>query len=330
MLRILHVGLGPLGQRIQRDLMLRRAAKTVAAIDLGPAIGGRPMSELVENADPALRVESSLESIRDWKAIDVAIVTTSSTLARCSDVFRVLLERGLAVVSTCEELLYPWLANRELADQLDRLAKANGGRLLGTGINPGFLMDALPLFGSSVMQRVDAVRVQRLQDATSRRIPFQRKIGAGLSIAEFDERVEAGTLRHVGLPESLHFLAHYLGIPFDGWKESIEPIIAERELSSSLGPIAKGRVAGVHQTAIAKQGARAVIELEFKAAIGLASPIDRVVLDGEPRVEIAIPGGVQGDIGTSAIVINALAPLHRAPAGLHTMATIPSVFCARS
>ncbi|MCK6448579.1 MAG: dihydrodipicolinate reductase [Planctomycetes bacterium] len=329
MLRILHVGIGPTGQRIEKELLARSELRTVAAVDLGPAIGGRLMSELVEDADPTLRIESSLERIHDWSSIDVALVTTSSTMSRCAEVFRPLLARGLPVVSTCEELVYPWIAHRELATELDLLAKRHGGRLLGTGVNPGFLMDTFPVFATALARRVDAIEVVRRQDATARRITFQRKIGVGLSVADFAARVAEGTLRHVGFAESAHLVATTLGFEIEGWRETVEPVIAERAHVSSLGAIEPGAAAGMRQIGELSSGGKVVVRLEFVAAIDQPGAFDSVRIRGEPELEFAIPGGVPGDVAVTSIALNSLATLVAAPPGLHTMVDLPPVHYRR-
>jgi len=323
MKRVLHVGVGPLGQKILIDMGERGLGHVVAAVDSGPGIAGTLLTKLVPSADPKLRIHASLEEVDLWDDIDVAVVTTSSDLESCADTFRALLLRGKAVVSTCEELVYPWLRHVALAEELDELAKRHGGRLLGTGVNPGFLMDALPAFLTSVCRSVRGIMVYRVQDASARRIPFQKKIGAGLDDEQFARRVADGTLRHVGLGESLHFIAHYVGLPLERWEEDIAPVKADRDMVSGMGVIPRGRVAGVRQVARGYHDERVVVSLEFQAAIGQRDPHDRVVIEGEPSMDVVIPGGVHGDVATSAIVINAIPRILKAPPGLHTMATIP-------
>jgi 4-hydroxy-tetrahydrodipicolinate reductase len=261
-------------------------------------------------------VRSSLEEVDDWSGVQAAVVTTRSSLEACAPTFRALLERGLAVVSTCEELAWPQLRHPQLADELDRLARERGGRLLGTGVNPGFLMDTLPSALTAVCRDVRAVRVFRIQDASTRRLPFQRKIGAGLTPEEFAARVAAGDLRHVGLGESLHFVAACAGLELDDWSEELEPVLGEDGLARGVRQVAQGTRAGA-----------VAVRLEFVAAVGQADPQDRIEVDGEPSLELRIPGGVHGDVATAAIVGNAIAPLLASPPGLHTMASLPLVSC---
>lgn len=327
--RLLHVGLGPLGRRILSDQAARGPGTLTAVVDIDPDLAGRRLAELVPGAPPALHVLGDLEELEDWEALDAAIVTTSSDLARCAPTLRALLERGISTVSTCEELLWPWLRHPDLANELDRLARASGAALLGTGVNPGFLMDALPVFLGAAALEVRAVHCWRIQDATSRRVPFQRKIGAGLDEAAFAARIADGSLRHVGLGESLHFVAASLGYRLERWEESIEPVLATRELDCALGRIPPGRAAGVRQIARGWIRGEERFVLEFQAAIGQDDPHDRVLLDSDPPLDLVLRGGVHGDLATSAVVLNCLGPLLDASPGLHTMATIRMPRCER-
>ena len=314
---------------IVADVAARGVGRVVAAVDTDPSLQGVRLDDLAPGAGDAA-VTASLEEACGV-GCDCAVVSTSSDLARCAGTFRTLLSRGVSVVSTCEELLYPWLRHAALAEELEGLCARHGSRLLGTGVNPGFLMDTLPVAATAVCRGVRGVQVWRIQDASTRRGPFQQKIGAGLDETEFAARVRAGTLRHVGLGESLHFVAHYLGLRVDEWHETIEPVRAVREIEWAQGRIEPGKVAGVRQVGVAVSRSdgveRPVITLEFQAAIGQADPHDRVMIDAEPRIDLMVKGGVHGDVATTAITLNAIPSLLAATPGLHTMATIPIVRC---
>ena len=325
MLRILQVGLGPLGCKVVRDVVDRGLGRVVAALD--PAHAKRPLGELVPGVEDGPTIASVPGEIADWSAIRCAIVTTGSDLELCMDTFRELLPHGIAVVSTCEELAWPWLRHPILAQELQELAVRHRSRVLGTGVNPGFLMDALPVVATTACRSVRSIRVERIQDAASRRLPFQAKIGVGLDERQFASRVQAGTLRHVGLGESLHFVAHYLGWKVERWEESIEAVTAEGGHESGLGPVRAGEARGVRQVARGWVDGALRIELVFHAALDEPDPVDRIVIQGEPPIELAIPGGVHGDVATSAIVLNTLRPLLESEPGLHTMASIPLRGC---
>jgi 4-hydroxy-tetrahydrodipicolinate reductase len=217
------------------------------------------------------------------------------------------------VVSTCEELSYPQLRHPELARQLDSVARQSGGRILGTGVNPGFLMDTFPLLASRITRDIGKVTVYRIQDAATRRIPFQKKIGAGLTVAEFEAKAETGSLRHVGLGESLHFLGDTLGLTFARWHETLGPVLGDDGLATGVRQVAQGL----------DDDDSVLVELVFQAAIGQDDPHDRVVIAGDPPIDLVWRGGVHGDLATINVLLGSIAPLMAAPPGLHTMATIP-------
>ncbi len=329
--RILHVGLGPLGIKIVNDLYERRLGRVVAAVDINPAVAGRPLASICASArglkGGSVRVLPSLDAFKGWAQIDAAVVTTSSDMRLCAPTFRFLLRRGVSVVTTCEETTWPWLRHAALARSLHTLARRHGGRLLGTGVNPGAMMDTVPVFATAVCKRVKSLEIHRIQDATTRRIPFQKKIGATLSRADFAMGIKAGWLRHVGLGESLHFVAHYMGWTIDTWSETIQPVIARSPTRCGLGPIPTGHACGVRQVAVGKRKGKPLITMVFQATIGQTDPApqDRVIVNGEPNLDVVFRGGVHGDVATSAMTLNSIGPLLAAPPGLHTMATIPLV-----
>ena len=327
MLRLLHVGLGPVGIRVVRDLHERGLGRIVAAVDHDPALRGKTLADVVPGIDADVPVVGHVSEVGDLGGVRAALVTSSSDLELCMDTFRPLLKAGITVVSSCEELSWPWLRHPVRAQELHETCVRHGGRLLGAGVNPGFLMDALPVALTTVCKSVHGLRAERIQDATDRRLPFLRKIGATLEVEEFRRRIAAGTLRHVGLGESLHFVAHYLGLELERWDETIEPVLAVTELECGLGKIPEGAARGVEQIASGWLGGEKRLELVFRATIGEKHPKDRIVIDGEPPVTFEIPGGVPGDVATSAICMNALRPLLAAPPGLHTMGTIALQGC---
>jgi len=324
--RVLQVGLGPLGIRIANDLQRRRLGDVVTAVDPAPSLVGRPVAELVDGAPAYARVVGSLEQAPG--PFDLAIVATVSDLPGVAPTLRALAARGLAVVSTCEELSWPWERHPALARELDEISRKHGARLLGTGVNPGFVMDALAVAATTACAEVRRIEIHRVQDASTRRLPFQKKIGAGLTTDEFRKQAASGSVRHVGLRESVELVSASLGLRFDRVDEMIEPVLASHGLESAVGTIPAGGVCGVHQEARAHDGSREVIALVFRAAIGEPEARDQIIIEGEPPVELVIPGGLHGDVATSAIVLNSARSLIAARPGLHAMTTLPLAGCA--
>ena len=300
--------MGPIGRRMVQEIDRRRGFQLVAAVDIDPGITGRDAADLAGLSPCGVPVAGSLDDVQT--DADVACVTTTSSLRTAAPTIAACCERGLGVVSTCEELSFPWQTQRSTAHELDAAARRAGVAVLGTGVNPGFVMDLLPLVATGACSRVDRVRVERYQDAGRRRLPFQQKVGAGLTREEFDEKARDGLVRHVGLTESMHMIAHRMGWSVDRTADGVEPVIAD------------GAVTGVHQVGRAWCRGRLVIELVFHAEVGYADPADRIIVDGDPPLRVVIPGGFHGDLATSAVVANCMPRVLDATPGLRTMIDI--------
>lgn len=325
MIKVLQIGLGPLGQKIGNYIAAREGITTVAAVDKNPDLIGQDLGKLCGRTPSGVIVKENVAAALDATSPDVVVLSTVSDLMRISQQIQEIVEYGIPIVSTCEELSYPWDCNPDLANQMDEWAKDNKVAIVGTGVNPGFLMDSLPVFLTAVCQDVQAIKIKRYQDAQFRRIPFQQKIGAGLDLAAFESKKQAGTLRHVGLTESMQLIANRMGWQLDKTEDIIEPVIAEETIKTATLSVAKGDALGVMQTGRAYVGDELKISLQFKAAIGVPESFDEVIIEGTPDIKSKIAGGVNGDIATCAIVINAIPQIIRSTPGLKTMADIPLV-----
>jgi hypothetical protein len=320
---VVHVGLGPIGLAVAGLVARRPWLRSVAAVDVSPDLHGRPLAELTLGGS-AGRPDSPRVDAR-FRPVDgarVALHCTGSSLERVARQIVELAGAGLDVVSTSEELSYPWEAHPDAAAAIDAAARKAGVSVLGTGINPGFAMDYLPMTLSAVAQRVDRVDVHRVQDAGARRLPLQRKVGAGMDPDAFREAVAEGRLGHVGLPESASMLAGAFGWRLTALEERIEPICAEEPTPTANGVVEPGHVLGLHQTVIGRTGADVVISLTLDMAIGIGPGRDHVRLSGLPDLELEVPGGLHGDVATAAIVVNAIPRVLAAPPGLVTMADL--------
>jgi len=329
-IKIVQIGMGPLGQKITRYLLERKNAfRIVGAVDIDPAKIGQDLGEVCGLSQrTGLRVTGCLEDVLRKNRPQVAVLTTLSDMKRITPQIEAIMARGLHVVSSCEELLFPWQTAPRLAKRLDSAAKKNRVAVLGTGVNPGFLMDFLPVALTGVCQRVDSIRVSRIQNAAFRRVPFQKKIGAGLTLKEFKARQKAGTLRHVGLTESIGMIAHRMGWPLSRTEDVLAPIIAKKNIRTRTLVIKRGMAAGVQQIGRGFVGSEARITLVFRAAIGEPDPRDTIEIQGEPNIVSSIKDGVNGDVATCAMVINAARRILRANPGLQTMTdiSVPSFF----
>ena len=316
-IRAIQYGIGPIGASILKLMREKEAIEIIGAIDNDPAKIGKDLGEVVGASDApwGVKVSGDARGVLDQSA-DVVMHTTSSSLPKVVDQLLACMDVGSCVVSTCEELSYPFRTYPELSTQLDKSAKDNGVALVGTGVNPGFVMDKLVITLAAVSQRIEHAKALRIVDASKRRLPLQKKIGAGLSVEEFRARVKEGTIKHVGLPESVAMVADSLGLRVDEITETIEPKIAAERVQTEFLTVEAGQAAGVHQIARGLSDGKEVVYMELQMYVGAKDPADTVELKGHPNISLVIPGGSHGDIATASVAVNSIPSILEAPAGL--------------
>ncbi len=323
-IRVVTFGLGPVGCGIANLASRKKGIRIVGAIDL--KYEGKDLGE-VARIGRKMRIPVSADAASALKRTrpDVVLHATGSSLKDVYPQLETIIRSGAHVVSTCEELSYPFQKQPKLAAALDQLAKKHGVTVMSTGVNPGFLMDTWPLAMTAVCQEVKKIRGVRIQDASPRRLPFQKKIGAGKSLAEFKKLVRSGEIRHVGLPESIAMIAAGLGWKLNKITETIGPIVAKKGVQSRFLTVQAGQAAGVKQIGRGFCQAKEVITLEFQAYLGAEESYDAVYITGTPTMEVIIKGGTHGDIATASMIVNAIPRVISAPPGLTTMKDIPLV-----
>nr|MBC7244339.1 dihydrodipicolinate reductase [Chloroflexota bacterium] len=322
-IRILHYGLGPIGIRIAQVVASRPDLVSVGAVDIDPAKAGKDLGDVAEiGRTVGVPVQKDLATALEKCKPDVALHATGSHLASILPQFVALGEAGLPVISTCEELSYPWFHHPQEAQQIDEVARRNRIAILGTGINPGFIMDTLVLILSGVCPSVTRVRVRRVVDLSTRRKQLQQKVGVNMTTEEFAARKAAGGLGHIGLPESVAMIAAGLKWEAERIEQTLDPVIAPCALDSALGSVAAGRVQGQHQIVRGYVAGQERITLELKMALQAPDAGDFIDLEGPESVSSALRG-VQGDIATAAIVVNAIPRILTAAPGLRTMLDMP-------
>jgi 4-hydroxy-tetrahydrodipicolinate reductase len=244
---------------------------------------------------------------------------TSSFLPLVKDQLMLAVRAGVNVVSSSEELLMPDLQHAALAAQIDEAARNGGATVLGTGVNPGFAMDFMAVVASAVCQSVESARCVRTVDAGTRRLPLQRKVGAGLTVAEFKAQEKTGRFGHIGMRESVALIGRGLGFELDSITQTLEPVIAGQTTKTPFLTVEKGRVAGIHNIGIGRRGEHVLVVLDLNMYVGAPQPRDEVILTGVPNVHLRFQGGVPGDQATAAILVNSVAQVVAAEPGLKTV-----------
>lgn len=335
MQKVIVIGMGPIGISCARAVLAASGIKLVGMVDRDPAKSGQTASELrgkpaqVVNQSHEPRVTGELTEALELDP-DAAIVAIGSRFDEVAPLLHTLVEHNVAVVSSCEELAWPWYRHAVLAEALDAAAQRAGRAVLGTGVNPGFAMDVLAVMLSSMVRRVRKVRCQRRVNASVRRRSLLSKIGVTLSRPTFELAAREGTVGHDGLAESVAMIAAGLGCRVEpgSIEQSIEPVIADRPTQSLLGLVGPGEAAGLHQIARWSDAQRPLaIELDLTMAVDLPDPKDKVHIDGPVQIAMKINGGLPGDSATVAALLNHVYRIGRLEPGLRTMLDVPPAGC---
>jgi len=324
--RVVLYGVGAVGSLIAKSLLERKDVKIVGTIDVAKEKLGKDLGEVLGlNKKIGITVSSNVDAVLSKAKPDIAIHTTSSYLKDTYPQIVSIVKHSVNVISTCEELSYPYYSEPKIAKELDKLAKKHDVTVLGTGINPGFLMDTLVITLTAACQKIEKIEAVRVMDAAKRRLPFQKKIGAGLTAEEFKQKIERGEITgHVGLEQSIAMIADAMAWKLDKIKtEPVESVIAKEPVKSDFIKVEAGKVAGLRQTARGFMENREVIVLDFQAYIGAEEEYDAITITGVPTIKQKIQPCVHGDIGTMAIIINSIPKVLKAPAGLLTMKDLP-------
>lgn len=325
-IKVIIYGCGVMGRKITEALLNKKSFAIVGALDIAPELVDKDLGDLLDSPRHlGINIHNDLNDVLANADAQAVILSTTSHL---KDVFPQIVQcvkAGLNVISTCEELSYPWIREPDLAQEIHNLAENNGVTVVGTGINPGFLMDTLPLILTAPCLEVNAIKVTRMMDSSKRRLPFQTKIGTGLSQEVFREKIDDKMITgHVGLIESVNMIAAGMGWNLDEAVElPPEPVIAARETDTGLGKVNPGDAIGLISKSYGIKEGKKVIILEFNAHAGVDEEYDEIVIDGIPNIHERIIGGVHGDIGTVAVTINTIPRAITSRAGLIVMKDLP-------
>lgn len=318
-IRVVQMGLGAVGCGIAQAALGRSQLQVVGAIDVDPAKVGRDLGEILGAADSlGVPVAASLAEVLRSHPVDVVLQATGSHIPDVAGQLKDIAAAGCNVVSTCEELAYPWLRHPELAREIDAKARECGITILGTGVNPGFVMDTLVLVATAVSSDIRSIESTRVVAARERRLALQQKIGSGMAEAEFRQLAVRGQIGHVGLLESFHLIAAGLGWEVGTPQETIDPVRATENIETENFSIAPGQVAGIHQTVQATSAGRELV-LDLTMSMAAEASRDSITIEANPPMHLEVVGGTHGDKATWSMVANMVPRVAAAPAGLLTM-----------
>lgn len=325
--KVVSYGIGVIGQKLATHLIEKEGVEIVGAVDINPKLVGKDLGEILGTKKLGVKISNNADTVLEKTKPDIVTHTTMSYLRQTFDQFEQILSHGVPIVSTCEELSYPYATEEgsEYAKKIDKIAKKNKVAILGTGVNPGFVMDTLPITLTAVCQKVEEIYIARQMDAATRRIPFQTKIGAGLTVEEFKKKIANHEITgHVGLEQSMQMIAVSLGWKLDKIEvDSPQPMVLKKDVASEAIKVPKGYNAGSVQYAYGIMNGKKVITMDFKAYIGAPEEFDAVTIKGVPPINQKISPCTHGDYATIAMTANMIPHVINSKPGLKTMIDLP-------
>lgn len=327
---VLQIGFGAIGKPVAQAIFERSNLKLVGVVDADPTLLNQHAEELLSmnigsHTPIKGEVKEAIDGLGD-RVADAALIATSSSLKRVAPLISQCLKAGMDVVSLCEELSYPFKRYPELSKKLNQVAHETGRTILGTGINPGFLMDLLPIVLSAPCKKVDSIKVTRCINSSRRRVAFQNKIGTGMTKEQFNAAIADESITgHVGLVESIQLVDDALKLTLDEFEEfPPEAVISTSKVSTPFAIVKKGDVLGLKSKAEGRRKGEVLVKLDFMAYAEATPEFDEVIIEGVPNIQQRIQGGVQGDYGTVGMILNMIPLVVSAPPGLMTMKDMPS------
>ena len=330
-LRVAVCGLGSIGAPAARLLLDgRRGLELVAAATLEPEAHGRPVGDVVgAAAGGSVPVVASLGELLETRPDAVVLATGSFIRDAAADVLQIV-GAGANLVSPCEELAFPFNRFPEHARDIDAAAREHGVTVLGTGVNPGFIFDALLATATGVCWDIRSIRGRRVVDVIGFGENIHRRLGIGYMPDEFEQGHRDGTIAgHVGFPESIEMVCERLGVPLDGpVEERFEPMVAETAAPTRYGEVPAGKTEGFVQRAVGTVGGEPRVQLELVLhlrpnAAGL-EPADTIAIDGRHPVNLELKPGMDAILATSAVLVNSIPTVVAAPAGLKSVKDLPA------
>lgn len=322
--RVVLYGLGAIGLQTAKALLGRSHVQLVGAIDKNPKMQQRDVADLSGLKSPSgVRVSDRPDDVLATTRPDVVVLTTGSRFKSVLPQIKQCVNARTSVVSSCEELLLPHQRYAAQTRELDRLAKTREVAVLGTGVNPGFVMDTMALAATAPCLSVKSVRIERLVDAGTRRENLQRKVGAGMTPAMFRKGVKKQELGHVGLLDSMNLVALGLGWQLDRVTEKITPVVAKKKLRTPHLTVAAGQVAGMQHVCKGYRNGKEALALDLQMYVGAKKPYDQINVTGNPDIELRFTQGVAGDDATVAILVALVPVMSKLEPGVRTMIDVP-------
>jgi len=323
-IRVVIYGLGQIGLETAKVILGRRDLQLVGVIDNDPAKLQRDVADLAGMTRPSgVRVSDRADDVLGVTRPHVVILTTGSRFKTVLPQIKECVNARTNVISSCEELLLPHVRFAAQTRELDKLAKSRDVAVLGTGVNPGFVMDTMVLAATAPCLELRSVKIERVVDASTRRENLQKKVGVGLTTAQFRRGVKKEELGHVGLLESMYLVAEGLGWSLDKVDEKIRPVVAKKRVRTPHLTVQVGQVAGIHHVVKGFKNRKEVVSLDLQMYVGAKKPSDRITIEGRPNVNVFFENGIAGDEATIAMLVATVPSMSKLEPGVRSMIDVP-------
>ena len=324
-------GFGAMGSGMARMLLKKKGVDIIGVCDLHPQRAGKSIFEVlgVERGEkPEVIINPNIEEVLTEKGCDICLCATDSFTKNAFPRLKLALEKKVNVISTAEEMSYPQAQNPELAAELDRIAKENGVTILGTGINPGLIMDLLVVCLTGCMTDVEHIEAKRVNSLSPFGPAVMEEQGVGITVDAFNKGVADGSLAgHVGFSESIRMIADAIGWNVEKFEQQMAPIVTSVDRKSPYGFAAAGDVAGVNMTGQGYVDGEVKIDMihpqQIEPEMEGTYTGDYITIKGTPEVNMSIKPEVDGGLGTIAMCVNMIPHVINADAGLKTMIDLP-------
>jgi len=323
-------GFGAMGQGMMRTLMRKKGIEVTGICDMHPERVGKGALALlgIESRQQEVIIEKDIDKVIASGSCDICIIATDSFVKKVYDKIVTVLEKGINVITLAEEMAYPWAQEPELAGRLDAIASRNNVSVMGTGINPGLVMDLLAICLSGCMTDVESVTCKRVNSLSPFGVTVMEEQGIGLTTEEFERKISEGTMAgHVGFSESIRMISDAIGLNVDNVRQQMDAIVTDVDRQAPYGFAAAGQVAGVNMTGQGLRDDKVVVDMihpqQIEPELGGTQTGDYIVLEGNPRVDMCITPEINGGEGTIAMCVNCIPHVINADPGLRTMIDIP-------
>lgn len=330
-IKVLIWGFGAMGSGMAEMLLKKKGVEIVGVCDRNASRVGKDMYEVlqVERGDrrPVI-ITDNIEEIANEGSADVALLATDSFTRGTFDKIKLIVEKKINVISTAEEMAYPQAQEPELAKEMDKLAKENGVTILGTGINPGFVLDLLILALTGTCESVEHIKAARVNDLSPFGHAVMEEQGVGLTVKDFEDGAANGKVAgHVGFPESIRMIADGIGWNVERIDQTREPIVSNVYRETKYARVEAGNVAGCRQCGYGYVDGEVKLDMEHPQQIlpemeGVDTG-DYIWIKGTPNINLQIKPEIPGGIGTIAMCVNMIPHVINSAAGLKTMLDLP-------